>query len=347
MKIFLDREILETVIVFSGDYPNLFKIFTDKSEFVLDIGDDELTSLLSNSEDITTQILVGYDLPHFSSKGIISKFKNDYRSMLNEPRSLFFLNVSQREAEKIRADYGVLVVSSFDIDDGIFDNGYFRYRIDEDFQCQGGIQDNWMRVLRGLKMLPSNSLVVSDAYMFNTAHTTIDDCVKNVQGVLDAILPLEFEDTYHLLFFTGEVSVDNNLINKAIGDIKAFVRAKRGYDVIIEYVFYKSLHQRKIISNYNVVVFDKGIVTFRSCGKNVGLVGTNVILGSTVHENASNSVGHSVYDIATKDLKDLASWHQECKKICNSGIEDKNKRILGTNNKDRTLNNRILRTVIR
>lgn len=345
MKIFLDKNILETILLFNDDYPNLFRIFTDKSEFVLDMGDEELTSLLSNSEEMITQILVGYDLPHLASKGIIDKFNNDYKSMLDEPMALFFLNVSPDEAERIRAGYGILVVSSSNIDDGIFDNGVFRYRIDNDFQCQGSIQDNWKRVLHGLKMLPSNSLVISDAYLFNTAYVTIEDCVMNIQGMLDAILPLEFNSTYHLLFFTDEVSVDNNIMNRAIGDIKAFVKTRRCYDIIIEYVFYKSLHQRKIISNYNVIVFDKGIVTFQKLRRNVKLVGTNVIYCSTTHENASTSIGHSVCDIVVKDLKELTMWYQECKKICNSGIVDKNKRILGTNNKDKSLNNRLLKSI--
>lgn len=348
MKIFLDKEIFETVLILSNYYPNLFKIFTDKSEFVLDMDDEELTSLLADSENTTTQILLGYDLPNHADKGIISKFEKDYRSMLNEPMSLFFLNVSKQEAERIRADYGILVVSSSDIDDGIFNNGVFNYRIDTSFQIQGNIHDTWKRVFGKMRMLPSNGLVVSDAYLFSTTNMHIDDCVKNIQGILDAVLPDKFGDVYHVLFFTEDAKTDNNKLNKAIGEIKSFIKSKRSYEIIIEYVFYKSLHQRKLISNYNVIVFDKGLMTFKAVGRNkCKLVGTNVIYGSTVYENASNSIGQSVYDIAINDLKDLAIWYQECHQICNNGVGDKGKRILGTNNKTKTLNNRILRTVIK
>lgn len=144
------------------------------------------------------------------------------------------------------------------------------------------------------------------------------------------------------MLFTDEILGNNDNINKAIGDIKAYIKSKRSYDIILESVFYKSLHQRKIISNYNVILFDKGVVAFKENGREVKATGTNYFQCSTVYENAKNFTGQSDFNIITKDLKDLQKWYIECKDIVNKRINDDSKKILGTNNTDKSLNNRII-----
>lgn len=86
-------------------------------------------------------------------------------------------------------------------------------------------------------MMPCNSIVISDSYMFNTANIDIKCCVKNIEGLLDAVLPQDFADTFHILLFTDEILGNNDNIYKAIGDIKAYIKSKRSYDIILESVF--------------------------------------------------------------------------------------------------------------
>lgn len=342
MRIFLTQEILETILLFCEAYPNLYKIFQDKPTFVFDLNDDELDSILGDSGNDITQFLLGYDIEHKAQKGILDNFKNNAKSMMDEPRELFFLDVDEKTANKIRIDYGVLVISSEHIDDTIFDKGIFRYRVDSNYKELGNIHDSWTKVLQDMKMMPCNSIVISDSYMFNTANIDIKCCVKNIEGLLDAVLPQDFADTFHILLFTDEILGNNDNINKAIGDIKAYIKSKRSYDIILESVFYKSLHQRKIISNYNVILFDKGVVAFKENGREVKATGTNYFQCSTVYENAKNFTGQSDFNIITKDLKDLQKWYIECKDIVNKRINDDSKKILGTNNTDKSLNNRII-----
>lgn len=208
MRIFLTQEILETILLFCEAYPNLYKIFQDKPTFVFDLNDDELDSILGDSGNDITQFLLGYDIEHKAQKGILDNFKNNAKSMMDEPRGLFFLDVDEKTANKIRIDYGVLVISSEHIDDTIFDKGIFRYRVDSNYKELGNIHDSWTKVLQDMKMMPCNSIVISDSYMFNTANIDIKCCVKNIEGLLDAVLPQDFADTFHILLFTD----DNTLL---------------------------------------------------------------------------------------------------------------------------------------
>ncbi len=342
MKIFLTTEILQLIFLFQDEYPNLNKILYDKSTLILDVDDVELDSILDDSENDITKVLLGYDLDHEAHKGIIDTFKNNAKSMMDIPRAMFFLDIDDDTAKKWRIQYGILVISTNNIDDSIFDKGVFRCRLDASFLEGGSVQSNWLKLLQGMEMLPSNSLVISDSYLFSTSNVKIEDCIRNIEGLLDAVLPYTFDDTYHIVLFTEPISIDNKKIEQAMGDIKAFICSKRSYNIVLEAVFYKSLHQRKLISNYNVILFDKGIVALKEKNNMSQAVGTNYIQCSTIYENACNSLGQSDYDITTKDLQDLLGWYNECKLLCNSKIKDTSKKILGTNNKDKTLNNRLM-----
>lgn len=347
MKMFLNKDILEDIIGFYEYYPNLFKIICAKSNVILDMSEENLDELLKNSESVITQCINGYDISHRTSEGILERLKNDISLMICEPRALFFLDVEKEEAEQMRLEYGIIVISSKDIDDTIFNKGIFTYRIDDGIEYSGTIQNQWATVMQEIRLLPFNSLVISDPYLFNSANHTIEDCILNIQGFLCAILPQHLSGEMHIVFFTDSIPPGRNLeINNAIGRIASAVRIGRDYDIVIEYVLCSCLHQRKAISNYYVIVIDKGLLTFKRLphGNNpkIKSVGVNKIIGFSVYENAKNSVGQSEYSIITRDLKDLSKIYNNCKALCNSDNPDPTKRILGTRHRDKSINNRLI-----
>lgn len=347
MKMFLNKDVLEDIIVFADDYPNLFKIISDKAIVILDMSKDSFDVLFKNSEDIITQCINGYDLSHRTSEGILDRLKNDIGLMQGEPRAMFFLDVEKEEAEQMRLEYGVMVISSKDIDDTIFNKGIFTYRIDDGVEYSGTIQNQWATLMQEISLLPFNSLVISDPYLFYSANHNIEDCILNIQGFLCAILPQHLSGEMHIVFFTDSIPPGRNQeINSAIGRIVSAVRIGRDYDIVIEYVLCSCLHQRKAISNYYVIVFDKGLFTFKrlSYGNapKIKSVGVNKIIGFSVYENANNSVGQSEYSIITRDLKDLSKIYINCKALCNSENSDPAKRILGTRHRDKSIDNRLI-----
>ena len=244
--------------------------------------------------------------------------------------------------------HGILVMSMNDIDDKLFDCGIFRFRIDKNTENDGSVHQNWKTMLHEMRLLPFNTLVVSDSYLFNTAYCSIEDNVHNIEGFLEAVLPEHFCEPLHILFFTKSIDEGKNgEIEKAVGDISAYIKSKRNdLDITIEYVFCSCLHQRKIISNYNVIVFDKGLLVFknkcRGIHKKVKSAGENRIISFSVYENTAESLGHSEYSILTKDLIDLSKIYKDCRDLNNSDNPDPHKRILGTKNRDKSLVNRLI-----
>ena len=66
-----------------------------------------------------------------------------------------------------------MVISSNAIDDTIFNKGIFTYRIDDGAEYSGTIQDRWAVVMKDIDLLPFNSLVISDPYLFYSANHNI------------------------------------------------------------------------------------------------------------------------------------------------------------------------------
>lgn len=348
MKVFLNKDSLETILLFPDLYPNLNKILSEKSKLILDMTDDELDDILGKSESDIAQFLSGHNLDHEARYGILQTYKANISLMVEEPRSLFLLDIDRETAEAISKDHGILVLSLNDIDDKIFDRGIFRFRIDENLECSGTIHQNWINMLKEMRLLPFNTLVVSDSYLFNTAHCNIEDCIHNIEGFLEAILPERLCEDINVVFFTESIeSGKKTEIEKAIGDISAYIKSKRKNLVVtFEYVFCKSLHQRKVISNYNVIILDKGLLFFKKKGggyhKYVKSAGENRILGFSVCENSTLSLGQSEYSILTKDLKVLSKIYKDCRELINCDNPDPCKRILGTKQKDKTIINRLI-----
>lgn len=204
MKVFLNKDSLETILLFPDVYPNLYKVFSEKSKLILDMTDDELDDILENSESDITQFLSGHNLYHEARNGILQTYKENISLMVEEPRSLFLLDIDRETAESISKDHGILVLSLNDIDDKIFDCGIFRFRIDENLESSGTIHQNWINMLKDMRLLPFNTLVVSDSYLFNTAHCNIEDCTHNIEGFLEAILPERLCGEIHVVFLQSQ-----------------------------------------------------------------------------------------------------------------------------------------------
>lgn len=75
MKIFLSKDVIEEIMVFKDNYPNLSAIFSSNSQMIFDMTNEELDKILSNSESDLSQIIRGYDISHEAQKGILDYYK--------------------------------------------------------------------------------------------------------------------------------------------------------------------------------------------------------------------------------------------------------------------------------
>lgn len=343
IKIFLTKDTLAEVAVFGEDFPNLNKIFRESAVFVLDMTDDELDDSLNDTESEFAQFCNSNNLNTKAEKDVLSRMLKNTDGLLVNSRSVFILDIAKADAEKMRSELGVLVLSKQDLDDGVFNLPYFRHRFVKGAIIQGDAISEWKNVLSGVSWLPTNSLIITDDYLFSETGVDVDDRANNIKGVLDAILPDKLSVDYHVLICAKHPTCSGNKRNQIIGNIKSYITSKRPYNVLIEYVFHDSLHQRKIISNYNVMVGDKGFINFNSTKKVV--IDTNPTYLCTVFQNIVDSIGDTEYSMATADIEDIKKIAIEVKSLNNSGVQDYTKRIVGDCKPDKTIINRLVATV--
>lgn len=145
------------------------------------------------------------------------------------------------------------------------------------------------------KIIPSNSLILVDRYMFSK----FDDGVQNLMDILDAILPATMNGDYHVLVITDEDQVltdgTQGSPDAAAHEMQCVVPSlDRPYRIILEVVmvktlgklpvgyrktaqdlalmdFYADTHDRHIISNYFIVSADHALCAVRET-KNGNLV---------------------------------------------------------------------------
>ena len=124
------------------------------------------------------------------------------------------------------------------------------------------------------KVIPSNSLILVDRYLFNP----LEDGVQNLMDILDSVLPATLDGDYHVLLITDNTQIVNQGEKvdpqDAVSEIQDVVPSlERPYRIIMEVImvqplekgyartpqnialreFYPDTHDRHIISNYFIV----------------------------------------------------------------------------------------------
>lgn len=343
ITIYLTKDSFEEIILFDEEYPNLNCIFSKYATFILDMTEDELEQSLEDLESDFAIFCNSNNIKTFAEKSVLQNMLDNKEELTKNCRSLYIVDVDEQTAKEIQDEHGIIVFSKENINDNIFNQSHWRHQFIKNARTSNDIISEWSDVLKDLVWLPTNSLVLTDNYLFNESAVTFDDCVENVKGLLNAILPEKLNVDFHILIVTRHPVCNKEKINKAIGTIKSYIQSQRTYAIKIEYIFYETIHQRKIITNYNIMVGDRGFVNFNS--RKCKVVENNPTYFCSIFQNVKESIGNTEYEIATNDLKAIYKLSKEVKDICNTGIGDYSKRIIGDCNKDKSLNNRLLLSV--
>ncbi len=138
------------------------------------------------------------------------------------------------------------------------------------------------------KVIPSNSLILVDRYMFKP----LDEGVQNLMDILDSVLPATLDGDYHILLITDNTQIVNQGEDvdphDAVLEIQDVVPSlERPYRIILEVLmvqplekgyrltpqnialreFYADTHDRHIISNYFIVSADHALSAVRESKK--------------------------------------------------------------------------------
>lgn len=226
--------------------------------------------------------------------GIVSMSKNgetlntvDFTNVSDE---LFFISgKSRQEIENKREKYGCFVISEDDSDclisiarqecpillvpKGIDKQTNSPYRSNPYIKYN----DSWEEVFTNNTegdhrkvILPINSMIISDNFMFSTKFTSRKE--NSLLAILKAVIPENMDTEFHLSIFTSNALPDKNFIEKTdainlISEIKEYLGLDKLKIEIVAHGVKELTHDRNIITNYHVVnsgtgfsiIDDKGI----------------------------------------------------------------------------------------
>ena len=338
--IYIGRDALESVIIFDDEYPNLHHIFKSHAVLCIDLSDDELDEILSDQESDLATFCLKNDIKTVALKDYFTSLKEDKSTISEKPRAMFFFDVSEEEANSLSSKYGVIIQSEKKINDNILQLS-FRRNLDKG-QIVAGTNNGWQNLLKDQKLPPMNSLIISDNYLLQNETKGKLVGFENLKMILDSILPLNLESTFHLLIVAPmPQKIRPEKADQLNGMLKAYLKQIRNYDFQLEFVFNNTIHPRKIISNYFVIVCDRGFQLFHPDKTSMVYDDNEVSVTSVLHDTRNTS-GDTLLAIASKDIDKIKKSCITLREQIQGGVKDPTKKIIGDTNKDKSIRNRLI-----
>jgi hypothetical protein len=337
--IYADLDAIEEIILLDKNYPNLNKILQNNAVFCLNISDDEFNEIWKEESDLFV-FCTGYNIPTpIALKTYFDSLKTDYSQIIEKPRSLFILNENSNKVQELYEKYGVLVVNKNEIRDDILQLKHFK-EYSKDEQSIGN-SNGWHNSLNGLNFPPSNSIVLTDNFLFSRKENNELIGVSNLINLISVLLPSKLSVDFHILVICNHPKLSSDECDKLIGRINASIIRLRDYKIKIEFVFTETIHKRILISNYYNINCDKGFEMFKISNSRKVIDSNDIDVYSVLHDPV-NSTGDSAYKSTSKKLNELKTICNNLKVQINNGIKDHEKNIVGDCNKDKSLINRLI-----
>ena len=339
LHIYIGKDALEEILICDDSYPNLHHIFNNHAVLCVNLTDPELDEILSDEDSELSQ-LSRNDVSIIALKDYFKALKEDQSIVIEKPRAMFFFDISKKEADVLSEKYGVIIQSETEMNDNILQLS-FKRNFDKGDNLFG-ISDGWSNMLNGQTLPPSNSLIITDNYLFQNDVEGKLIGFENVKMILNAILPKNLCTVFHLLIVTPmPQKISPEKADQLNGMLKAYLRTIRDYEVQLEFVFNNTIHPRKLISNYFVLVCDKGFQLFHPQNKTIVHDENEVTLTSVLHDTRNTS-GDTVLAISYKDIAKIRKGCSTLREQIIGGVKDPTKKIIGDTEKDKSIRNRLL-----
>lgn len=341
LPIYLGIETLENLALFDDEYPNLNAIAKNHSVIYINCTNEVLNKIISDTESDISQFCLRNDIEIIAAKDIFDIVGKDIDKLSDCARGMYFLNVTPEEAENLSYKYGVIVQSDSKYNDNIFQFSYRKHT--EKGEKYDGVENGWKNLLANLKILPSNSLVVTDRYLFGDKEKDIKPGIENLKMVLDALLPTKLYTSFHILvIFRKHNKLHGERLNQICGQIKSYLKNIRNYDIKFEMISDDTIHPRKIISNYYVLNCDKGFQLFSPINHNI-IYSNNELRISSILYDPGNTLSDTELKIAIKSLNQIYKFSEDLRLQILNGINESNKKIIGDNDSSKKIHNRLLK----
>ena len=346
--VYSEKEIFENIVVFNDQTPHWYNILCNHSEVCLNMTDQELASEQIQGTPIFEFIMANGGRSPIALKDFFDVIYEDNNVIADKPRSAFFLNYSKADADTIQSAFGVIVQGNEGIEDNILKGAFFK-DLQKDSVFENKTSKGWQNLV-SFSLPPSNTMVISDDYLFSNEENGHNVGKSNIIQLVDAFLPATLDIPYHLTIFsndnpeTGKPPKSKEWCEQLAGQLKAAILQLRPYPIIFEMVFTQTLHKRKVILNYINGTCDKGFAVFKvSDGKTVR--SDNDFRCDKVFTRVEQHEGDTDYKSVESTLLQLKQKCKSVREYINNAGATVNNRILGDCNKDYSLKNRLLNDV--
>lgn len=247
--------------------------------------------------------------------------QNNHKLVLDNPSSLYILDIPEADAISIQQSYGVVcmngkapsVTSLIDTND------------DHTTDAQQPLGRGWDSVLDSVEHLPSNALIMTDRYLFRHDSRYKGDGFANIYDVLHELLPKTFAGEYHITIVFDYNKIDTSYTFEGIATRlnKLKQQFKRGYPIMMEVVginsdnaVYKNLHNRRIVSNYYLVKIEHMLAAFN---KNYGTTEQTITPQVLFTEESINGRSSAPLKTMSQTISALRAFHDSIPKLKDHG----------------------------
>jgi hypothetical protein len=249
---------------------------------------------------------------------------------------------SPEKALELEQQYGVIVQSCDSISDNILKGGA-HHELSKGQVLKSDNYKGWSQLFNFV-LPPSNSIVITDDYLFRNEEEGKIIGEGNLITFLDAVLPPKLETEYHILIITDDQERSQQRCEKLAIDLKNSITQLRKYAIVFELVFTETQHKRKAILNYLSITCDKGFAMFRL--KDLMTVrDDNDFRYEKLFNRTEKHEGNSVFSSDSLILKRIKDKSQSVLEYIKNKHQDPNRRILGDCNPDKSLKNRLINDV--
>jgi hypothetical protein len=340
--VYAEKEIFENIVVFNDLTPNWYNIICNHSEVCLNISDTELEAEEIEGTPIFEFIMANGGRRPVALKEFFDSIYEDNMVIVEKPRSAFFLNYTKAEASKIQSDYGIIVQGNEGINDKILSGSFFK-DLPKDSVFQNETSKGWKNLV-SFSLPPSNSMVITDDYLFTNEESGQIVGKSNVIEIVKAFLPPELKIPYHLTIIANDDGKPQIWCEKLAEELKAQIISLRPYSINVEIVFTKTIHKRKLILNYLNGTCDKGFAVFKVAdGKTVR--SDNDFRCNKIFNGIENHEGDTDFKSAGGILLQLKQKCQSVSEFINNSGANVNFRILGDCHPNKTIKNRLINDV--
>jgi hypothetical protein len=339
--VYSDKDIFEEIVLFKDNTPNWHGILRNHSVVCLNITDDELDKELVPGTTMFEFVNAYGGRNPIALKDFFTAISNDPSLITGHPRAAFLLNVSKQDAQKLQDEFGVVVQSRDALDDKILKGTYYKSLLKDTVHENAGII-GWNLLLTN-KIPPSNTVVITDPYLFTTDEQA---GVSNLIALADTLLPADLKTEFHLLVITEEPDAKGKVwCAQKAGNIKAALgNLNRPYPINFEIVFAETIHKRIAVSNYYTLTLDKGFAVFKSVD-NKTVRDDNELQLDRVFNRIELQEGDTEYDNARLVLEQLKKKCVSVAQYIANRPNDPNYRVMGDCKPDKSIINRLINDV--